>query len=346
MDLIKIVGDTVKEVGGDVLNVTGKVIKIGGKVVGIVNDKILFNTLDILNPTDYIVKYAKYYISSMLLDDQVPTYDQMVRNNIHFSIAQLLLTPFERSRFLIQTQHIISHIKTPYLGAMDSFFKILRDLGYRSLFRGTMPGVIYNSYIFNFMDYRQKSLITSYLQDKSKKNTIFTLGYLFLFDLCHITILHPIELIWTRRSCDTRMKIDHNSFVKELYYLITQKGVSSLFTGYSYSSSSIFTNYVIFSSYLLYNSFKLEDVLDIYIDITLAIVSIEFLLHPLDTIKRRKIIQCHDSVGINKYSNFKQTIRLIYQEEHIVGFYKGCLLKFILNLGRRLLFYISCNYTF
>lgn len=325
----------------------GKVTAMGGNVINLVNNNIIQNTLEFINPRDYFIQYIKNYISSVLLDDMPnpKTLNEKLKDNVHYSIAQYILTPFERSRHLMQTQHIIPNIKSPYVGALDCFFKVLRETGFRSLFRGSMSGMLYSLYTFNFTDYRQKSLITSYKEDKSDHNTVNTIGYLLILDFLNTSILHPIELIWTRRSCDTRSKVTHNTCITEVHYLLTQKGGASLFTGYSYSLAAIMINYAIFTPYVLYNSFKFEDVLDIYIDLTLAMIGLEFLLHPFDTIKRRRIVQCHENVESIKYTNFMQTIRLIYKEEHLVGLYKGCLQRLILNLSRRFFFYISYNYT-
>jgi len=339
------VGNTVTEVSKTVVGVGGAVVGISSKLVGVVSEDLIYNTLELLNPKDIIIFFGRKYILNMLLEEKKRSLHEQIIDNLNFSITQFFLTPFERSRQLLQTQHLFRNLKSPYLGTFDSFFKILRDTGFKSLFRGGVPGLFYNIYYFNVNDYKQKTLIKSFNKDKSNKQTLHTFLNLFLFDLTHNFITYPLDLIWTRRSCDTTKKVEHRFFMKELHYLLTSKGISSIFIGYSYSLSFYISYYSLLIPYVLNYSFKRRDLLDIYFELTVSLVTLEFLLFPFDTLRRRKIIQRHESVGIEKYTDFKQTVRTIYKEEHIAGFYRGCFLKFSLLMIRRMLFFLTYNYT-
>ena len=339
------VGNTVTEVSKTVVGVGGAVLNVSTKLAGVVSQEFLSDTLELLNPKEIVIYYGRKYILRMLLDEKKTSFHEKLVDNLNFTLTHFFVIPFERSRQLLQTQHLYNNIKSPYLGAFDSFFKIYRETGFQSLFRGGIPGLFYYIYFFNVNEFKQKILIKSFKKDKSIKNSLNTFYNLFFYEVIHNFITYPIDLIWTRRSCDTRKQLEHKFFFKEMYYLFYNKGISSLFTGYSLSLSYYFTYYLLMIPYILNYSFKRDDLLDIYIELTVSLITLEFILFPFDTIRRRKIMQVHENVGIDKYTDFRQTVRTIFKEEHIAGFYRGCILKFSINLLRRMLFFAIYDYT-
>lgn len=298
--------------------------------------------LHFLNVKEWAVNFGRQYILSYFLqeeEDQTP--GQKFRNNFIFLGTQFLISPIERIRMLIQNQHIYSIPYRPpyypYTGAFDCFFKELRYKGFRILFRGATPLTAYHLFYFNFMDYRIKTVLQTYKNEKKKHflNICDMMKSFYLYDLFLFTLSHPIELIATKVASNPT---EHKLLNHKMYTQYTFVNFFKLYQGFSAVLMKLNVNYFISTPIVYYIGANATDQLQLFFNLVLTIFMVEFVTYPFDLIKRRLIVQnCIDYSAI-KYYTIKHAFVTIYKEEHISGLYKGCFMKFFNWTLRRGLF--------
>jgi hypothetical protein len=277
------------------------------------------SSLQLFNIKEILLGMLREYIVILLLNEEKEKLKDKAVNNFSLALTVLTIAPVERCRILLKTQHLLGR---KYIGAFDCFFSELRKNGLRTVFRGAIPVTSYHLYYYNLLDFRVKTFYKA-LQDK-KQPFYLTLGKVFCYDFGIMLGAQPIESIASRIAVTK---------YKEVTLWESLKQYRTLFNGFSANLLLLMTNYSILVPSLYYISMKSFDQLELFGYLLGSMALSESMSYPFELIKSRYMIQGHNDCEI-KYFKLRDTIKQIYLEEHLNGFYKGGMMK-VVNYGLR-----------
>ena len=256
------------------------------------------------------------------------------------TIGKTSTAPLERVKLLLQNQHTISAVEKKYLGMLDCLKKLVKSEGFFSLWRGNTINVI--RYFPNqALNFAFKDTFKKYFAnyDPDKEFTKFFIGNCFSGGLAgsiSLMILHPIDLVRTRLATDNKSNSGVRKFggtldcFKKLY--LNEGGIKSLYTGIVVSVIGIFLYRALyFGGYDTFKAKMMNEETNFFVKWiaaqTITIMS-GMCLYPLDTVRRRIIVQSGEANKL--YKNSFDCIRKMYVQEGMKGYYKG----FIANAFR------------
>lgn len=240
-------------------------------------------------------------------------------------------------------------LKRNYNGAFNCFFKELRHGGFFSLYKGCISLGVYKLIYFNLLDYRIKSLFSQLLlmkndkkkaeiktninivkslckffDDKTLKLLLFA-KELFLTDLLLFHASHPFQRYFVQTNTfqsQTGVKI----FLKQNIYP-SFKNITNLYSGWSLGIISLCSKYLLLIPILKYLHLNITDDLSLLTYLIPSIIFVEFITYPLEVLKFRFMVNNSTEITSTKYSNVKNAVKRILNEEYFNGFYKGAWLK-------------------
>lgn len=251
------------------------------------------------------------------------------------TIGKTSTAPLERVKLLLQNQHTISAVEKKYSGMIDCFTKLTKNEGFFSLWRGNGINVMryFPNQAFNFSF---KDTFKKYFSNHDPKKDFkkFFLGNCLSGGLAgsiSLLILHPIDLVRTRLATDNKMKCGNRNFngTLDCFRKVYSKegGISGLYTGIMVSVIGIFLYRALyFGGYDTFKASKMGESSNFFFKWMVAqiiTVSSGICLYPLDTIRRRIIVQSGET---NKnYKNALDCIVKMFYQEGFKGYYKGFL---------------------
>ena len=253
---------------------------------------------------------------------------------ISASIGKTATAPLERIKLILQNQISIEAIERPYIGINDCFIRLTRSEGFLSLWRGNLPNVLryFPNQAMNFsIKDSLKEIICPY--DPNKHFWKYALGSCLSGGLAgsiSLTLCHPIDLVRTRLATDNKNREGQRNFkgTIDCFKKITQaEGVLGLYRGFVVSVLGIFAfRAVYFGGYDSLKS-KLKNKKSSFILKWIVAQSVtiwsSMMFYPLDTIRRRIMIESGKVEADKKYKNAMDCLKKMYRQESIRGFYKG-----------------------
>lgn len=248
------------------------------------------------------------------------------------SIGKTATAPLERVKLLLQNQHSIKVIDKPYTGIFDCITRLLKSEGFFSLWRGNLA---------NVFRYFPNQAMNFALKDSIKKNfavydpkTHFwkfaAANFLSggLASSISLIFCHPIDLARTRLALDNKNQAGVRRFSGSydcLNKIYRAEGIQGVYKGIVISVVGIFTfRAVYFGAYdTLKGSFIKKDT-NFFVKWAMAqliTVCSSGLFYPLDTLRRRMMLQSGEAVPL--YRNSIDCSIKILREEKFLGFYKG-----------------------
>lgn len=249
------------------------------------------------------------------------------------AIGKTSTAPLERTKLILQNQHTIANIDVKYTGMVDCITKLVRNEGVFALWRGNFINVLryFPNQALNFaLKDTLKNIFPKY---NSEKNF-----YKFFFINClsgglagsiSLSILHPIDVVRTRLATDNkkgdgiRKFNGTNDCFKKLF--LNEGGVKGLYPGLVVSIVGIFQYRALYFGG--YDSFKgrymtaKNSFFEKWAAAQVITIIAGFLCYPLDTVKRRIIIQSGEVQ--KKYRNSFHCLSIMYGEEGFKGYFKG-----------------------
>lgn len=250
------------------------------------------------------------------------------------AIGKTATAPLERVKLILQNQVSLEVVDGPYLGIRDCLRRLVKTEGFFALWRGNLPNVMryFPNQALNFaMKDTLKTVFCSH--DPNKHFWKYALGSCLSGGLAGsigLFLVHPIDLVRTRLATDNVDKLGQRKFsgtldcVGKIY---RTEGLIGLYRGIIVSIVGIFAyRAAYFGGYdSLKSKFKKENA-NFFIKWTLAqfvtVVS-GILFYPLDTIRRRIMIESGKLEEDKKYKNSIDCIYKMRKQESIYGFYKG-----------------------
>ena len=307
------------------------------------------STMQILNPTDWLIGFARQYLVSYFIHDEpVETSTQRLERNSIYAATVFTVYPMERIRLLIQSQHLYKENSLKYFGAFDCFFKEFRDKGLRVMWRGISPWLPYQMLYYNLLDFRIKTIFdigknSGTINDSKVSFEDFCKKFvnIYFLDLALLTGSHPMEVLFAKIGCNPYRP---RELRYSLYASYAFCNPVKLYQGYFPGLIMQNLNYLLITPYMYYVALQAYDQLEILLYIVAGMFGVEFLTYPLDLIKRRIIIQNCGDYAEYKYKSVINCISKIYREENVSGFYKGAYLKLINFGARKIIFLTGLSY--
>jgi solute carrier family 25 (adenine nucleotide translocator) protein 4/5/6/31 len=255
---------------------------------------------------------------------------------ISASIGKTATAPLERVKLILQNQISIEVIDKPYVGIKDCFIRLNRTEGFFSLWRGNLPNVL--RYFPNqAMNFAIKDTLKEILCpfDPKKNFWKFFLGSCLSGGLAgsiSLTVCHPIDLVRTRLATDNKSKSGERLFsgtIDCFRKIIQSEGIIGVYRGFMVSVLGIFSfRAVYFGGYDSLKSKLSNKNSNFLIKWLLAqsvTISSSMMFYPLDTIRRRIMMESGKKEEYKKYKNARDCFVKMLQKESYWGFYKGFL---------------------
>ena len=248
------------------------------------------------------------------------------------AIGKTATAPLERVKLLLQNQHSIKVIEKPYTGIADCMRRLIKVEGFFSLWRGNVANVIryFPNQAMNFAlkDTIKKSFGTYDPKTQFWKFAIANCLAGGIASSISLIFCHPIDLIRTRLALDNKNKIGERKFTGSIDCLVkiyNAEGINGVYKGMVISVVGIFTfRAVYFGFYDTLKGIFIKKDTNFFIKWAVAqsiTVLSSAMFYPLDTLRRRMMLQSGESVPI--YKNSIDCAKKIMREEHFKGFYKG-----------------------
>lgn len=262
------------------------------------------------------------------------------------AIGKTSTAPLERAKLLLQSQHTMSSLQVKYSGLTDCLSTLVRNEGFMALWRGNT---------INVVRYFPNQALSFALKDTFKnifpKFNSETNFYKFFFINClsgglagaiSLLILHPIDAVRTRLATDNKVKDGHRKFngtidcLQKCYKY--EGGIRGIYPGLMVSIVGIFQYRALYFGG--YDTFKgrfmteKNNFFQKWFAAQIITIIAGFCCYPLDTVKRRIIVQSGEKHKL--YRNSFHCFSLMYKEEGIRGYFKGFSANLIRNLGSSL----------
>ncbi len=284
------------------------------------------------------------------------------------AIGKTITAPLDRVKLLLQSQSSIKTITTPYKGIINCFSRLVKSEGILSLWRGNLPNVIRyfpsQSLNFAFKDTFKTKLIKP---NNNKDDKIgfykYALGSALsggLAGTMSLFVCHPFDLVRTRMATDNMIETNNGKIsykgrnfngmqdcFKKLYLT---SGINALYKGMMVSILGAFSFRAFYfggydtlkSIFDKYNSNKKNSTntnnkvlfLLKFSIAHLVSVTASTLFYPLDTIRRRIMIESGKNYEEMIYKNARDCfIKIYYSKEGYLGFYKGYATNALRTMG-------------
>ncbi len=299
-----------------------------------INDKPLINDLD-TKKNQSINKKESSFTTDFLLAGLAAT------------IGKTSTAPLERVKLLLQNQHTISVVENKYSGMVDCLKKLVKTEGFFLLWRGNTINVM--RYFPNqALNFAFKDTFKNYFAnyDPKKEYKKFFIGNCISGGLAgsiSLMILHPIDLIRTRLATDNKRALDSERKFKGTFdcfkkVYLHEGGIKALYTGVVISVVGIFPYRALYFG--VYDTVKYsymgENTYFVFKWFVAQMITIMtgMCMYPLDTIRRRLIVQSGEKDKL--YKNSLDCIKKIFRQEGAKGYYKGFLTNAFRTCGSSL----------
>jgi solute carrier family 25 (adenine nucleotide translocator) protein 4/5/6/31 len=248
------------------------------------------------------------------------------------AIGKTATAPLERVKLLLQNQHSIKVIEKPYTGISDCIGRLIKAEGVLSLWRGNVANVIryFPNQAMNFA--LKDSIKKSFpLYDPKSQFWKFAIANCMAGGIASsisLIVCHPIDLIRTRLALDNKNKSGGRQFsgsIDCLSKIYNAEGIAGVYKGMVITVIGIFTFRAVYFGFYdtLKGTFIKKDT-NFFIKWALAqsiTVFSSAMFYPLDTLRRRIMLQSGEKVPI--YKNSMDCAKIMMKEERFLGFYKG-----------------------
>jgi len=269
------------------------------------------------------------------------------------AIAKTICAPIERVKLLLQTQHSNLAVKSEYNGIVDCFTRVFKEEGLLAFWRGNLSNVIryFPTTAINFAvkDALQRQFLGGV--DPKTQSFKFFLGNLLsggTAGAIGLTIVYPLDFVRTRLAADigkAASERQFNGMVDCAKKIFGTDGFTGLYRGFTISVIGIFVyrafyfggydtgKRLVFGTDAEQN--KASKLARFFFAQVIVTVS-ETISFPLDTVRRRLMMQSGRKTGTMEYNGTFDCFRKIHAKEGVTGFFKGNLSNVWRSVGSSL----------
>ena len=277
-------------------------------------------------------KYKKNFTTDFLL------------GGVSAAVSKTVVAPIERVKLLLQVQDNIKDIPADqrYNGIGDCFVRVNREQGFAAFWRGNLANVIRyfptQALNFSFKDF-YKRVFNPYNQKKEPVK--FFIGNCASGGAAGATSLlfvYPLDFARTRLAADVGSGGDREftGIVDCLRKIATKDGPQGLYRGFGISVAGIiFYRAAYFGMFDTAKEAFLKDanVLFKWAVAQVVTVSAGIISYPLDTVRRRLMMQSGRAAEDMIYKGTLDCFMVIAREEGPRAFFKGSLSNVIRGTG-------------
>ena len=255
------------------------------------------------------------------------------------------MAPFNRAQIIMQTQGTNPKITSSYKGIINCVRRINTEEGFKALWRGTMPDLLKEIPIPVAMFFTQAFLMYKLASGKEPQTGWEAFRNLLIVNLgstaTGVLIGHPFELarIHLANDMGSNQLMRNYTGMIDFWRKVRQKnGISGLYKGvastlgYYLSRSAIIMGFGVVSPHVLTRRGELMISFEVFMSKFKILVAV-FLLYPLETVRKRIMMQAARSSANSHYSNVFDCCRKMYQQEGFRSFYGGFSLTLLRIFG-------------
>jgi len=263
------------------------------------------------------------------------------------AVSKTMVAPIERVKLLLQVQDSNKNIapENRYKGIGDCFARVAKEQGIGSFWRGNLANVI-RYFPTQALNFACKDFYKQYLCPYNPKKEPFK----FFIGNCasggaagatSLTVVYPLDFGRTRLAADvgSGKAREFNGLVDCLAKVAKSDGVSGLYRGFGISVVGIIAYraayFGMFDSgkALLFADSKKANFFAMWGFAQFVTVSAGIVSYPLDTVRRRLMMQSGKKGADIQYTGTIDCFVKIAQQEGIKAFFKGSLSNVIRGTG-------------
>jgi solute carrier family 25 (adenine nucleotide translocator) protein 4/5/6/31 len=259
-------------------------------------------------------------------------------------IAKTICAPIERVKLIMQTQDTNPQIIKKYTGMGDCFSRVAKEEGFWSLWRGNWANVVRyfptQAFNFAFKDAYQK-IFNPY--NKNTQSGKWFLGNLLsggMAGASSMVFVYPLDFARTRLGVDMGKAESERQFkglVDCAFKIFKSDGLTGLYRGFGVSVVGIFVYRAFYfgcydtgKDLLLTGNLK-DSLVTKFFFAQLVVTSSESLSYPLDTIRRRMMLQ--SGRAVKEYTSAVDCFQKIVKHEGFSAFFKGNFSNIVRSIG-------------
>jgi len=249
-------------------------------------------------------------------------------------IAKTICAPIERVKLIMQTQDTNPKITRKYTGMVDCFARVAKEEGFWALWRGNWANVVRyfptQAFNFAFKDAYQK-IFNPY--NKHVNPYKWFVGNLLsggMAGASSMVFVYPLDFARTRLGVDMGKEASERQFKGLMdcaFKIFKSDGLVGLYRGFAVSVVGIFVYRAFYfgcydtgKDLLLTGSLK-DSIIIKFFFAQLVVMSSETLSYPLDTVRRRMMLQ--SGRAVKEYTTAVDCFGKILKNEGPAAFFKG-----------------------
>lgn len=283
--------------------------------------------------------------------DFISFFKDFLAGGVSAAVAKTAVAPIERVKLLLQIQHASKQIdkSKQYKGMVDCFVRIPKEQGFLSYWRGNLANVIRyfptQALNFAFKDHYKHFFL--YGIDKKTQFWRYFAGNLASGGLAGATsmcFVYPLDYARTRLGADVGRNPSERQYLGLLDCLVKtfkSDGPVGLYRGFVVSVQGIIIYRACYFG--LFDTGKTmlprpQDtpfIISFIFALTVTTVS-GFISYPLDTVRRRMMMQSGRAKGDILYKNTFDCWYKIFSQEGFTAFFKGAFSNILRGTGAAL----------
>ena len=263
------------------------------------------------------------------------------------AVSKTLVAPIERVKLLLQVQDASQSIKADqkYTGINDCFSRVYREQGFGSFWRGNMANVI-RYFPTQALNFACKDFYKKWLNPYSPKENPVK----FFFGNCasggaagatSLTIVYPLDFARTRLAADVGSggAREYTGLINCLTKTFGTDGAPGLYRGFGISVIGIIAYRASYfgmfdtGKAMMFPDAKAANIFYMWMFAQIVTVSAGVVSYPLDTVRRRLMMQSGRAKEDMLYDGTADCFRKIYNQEGGKAFFKGSLSNVIRGTG-------------
>lgn len=263
------------------------------------------------------------------------------------AVSKTLVAPIERVKLLLQVQDASKSIAKDkkYTGIGDCFSRVIKEQGYASLWRGNLANVV-RYFPTQALNFACKDAYKKIFNPYSSKTEPFKFfigncmsgGAAGATSLC---IVYPLDFARTRLAADVGSggAREYTGLVNCLTKTMATDGAAGLYRGFGISVVGIIAYRASYfgmfdtGKAMMFPDAKKANIFAMWAFAQVVTVSAGVASYPLDTVRRRLMMQSGRAKEDIMYNGTWDCFVKIYQQEGAKAFFKGSLSNILRGTG-------------
>lgn len=267
------------------------------------------------------------------------------------AIAKTIVAPIERVKLLLQVQEVSTQLnrQTQYKGMVDAFVRIPKEQGFISFWRGNMANVV-RYFPTQALNFAFKDKFKQLFLGNTDKNTNYgryflgTLGAGGAAGATSLVFVYPLDYARTRLGADVgkvKAERQYHGMTDCMVKTFKTDGMRGLYRGFFVSLQGIIVYRACYFGFFDLSKDFMPDskhppILLSFLVAQAVVMSSETVAYPLDTVRRRMMMQSGRRTEDMVYKNAADCYAKIWKNEGPKAFFKGNVSNIVRGVGSAL----------